>query len=38
VQQRIKDQQWPEQDLRKANPHVPHHKIDITIVVDMLLT
>jgi type I restriction enzyme R subunit len=38
VQARIKDQQWPEQDLRKANLQVPHHKIDITIVVDMLLT
>lgn len=38
VQQRIKDQQWPDADLRKANPKVPQHKIDITIVVDMLLT
>lgn len=38
VQKRIKDQQWPESDLRKAYPNVPHHKIDITIVVDMLLT
>lgn len=38
VQKRIKDQQWPEADLRKAYPNVPHHKIDITIVVDMLLT
>jgi len=38
VQKRIKDQQWPEEDLRKANPSVPQHKIDITIVVDMLLT
>lgn len=38
VQQRIKDQQWPDADLRKANPKAPHHKIDITIVVDMLLT
>jgi type I restriction enzyme R subunit len=38
VQKRIKDQQWPEADLRKAFPQVPHHKIDITIVVDMLLT
>jgi type I restriction enzyme R subunit len=38
VQQRIKDQQWPEADLRKANPSAPEHKIDITIVVDMLLT
>jgi len=32
VQKRIKDQQWPNADL----PHA--HKIDITIVVDMLLT
>ncbi|MFV0665202.1 type I restriction endonuclease subunit R [Denitromonas sp.] len=38
VQQRIKDQQWPEADLRKAAPHVAQHKLDITIVVDMLLT
>lgn len=38
VQKRIKDQQWPDADLRKALPAVPHHKIDITIVVDMLLT
>ncbi len=38
VQKRIKDQQWPEADLRKAFPTVQHHKIDITIVVDMLLT
>ena len=38
VQKRIKDQQWPEGDLRKAYPNVPHHKIDVTIVVDMLLT
>ena len=38
VQQRIKDQQWPEADLRKANPGAAQHKIDITIVVDMLLT
>lgn len=38
VQKRIKDQQWPEADLRKAFPAAPHHKIDITIVVDMLLT
>jgi type I restriction enzyme R subunit len=38
VQKRIKDQQWPEADLRKAYPNQPHHKIDITIVVDMLLT
>lgn len=38
VQQRIKDQQWPDADLRKANPSAAQHKIDITIVVDMLLT
>jgi type I restriction enzyme R subunit len=38
VQKRIKDHQWPNEDLRKANPNVSHHKIDITIVVDMLLT
>jgi type I restriction enzyme R subunit len=38
VQQRIKDQQWPYADLRKANPSAAQHKIDITIVVDMLLT
>jgi type I restriction enzyme, R subunit len=38
VQQRIKDQQWPDADLRKAYPGAAHHKIDITIVVDMLLT
>ena len=38
VQKRIKDQQWPEADLRKAYPNQSHHKIDITIVVDMLLT
>lgn len=38
VQKRIKDQQWPDADLRKAYPSQPHHKIDITIVVDMLLT
>ncbi|UES51215.1 type I restriction endonuclease subunit R [Roseibium aggregatum] len=38
VQKRIKDQQWPDADLRKAYPNQPHHKIDICIVVDMLLT
>ena len=38
VQQRIKDQQWPNADLRKANPGAAQHKIDIIIVVDMLLT
>ncbi|NEI02125.1 type I restriction endonuclease subunit R [Rhizobium leguminosarum] len=38
VQTRIKDQQWPDADLKKAYPNQSHHKIDITIVVDMLLT
>jgi type I restriction enzyme R subunit len=38
VQKRIKDQQWPDADLKKAYPNQPHHKIDIAIVVDMLLT
>jgi len=38
VQKRIKEQQWPDADLKKAYPNQPHHKIDITIVVDMLLT
>lgn len=38
VQKRIKDQQWLDADLKKAYPNQPHHKIDITIVVDMLLT
>jgi type I restriction enzyme R subunit len=38
VQKRIKNQQWADEDLRKAEPQVPTHKIDITIVVDMLLT
>lgn len=38
VQKRIKDQQWPDSDLKKAYPNQAHHKIDITIVVDMLLT
>ena len=38
VQKRIKDQQWPDADLRKSYPNQPRHKIDITIVVDMLLT
>jgi type I restriction enzyme R subunit len=38
VQKRIKDQQWPDADLKKAYPNFLHHKIDITIVVDMLLT
>jgi type I restriction enzyme, R subunit len=34
VQQRIKDQQFPNRDL----PHKGQEKIDVTIVVDMLLT
>ena len=34
IQQRIKDQQFPNRDL----PHKGEEKIDITIVVDMLLT
>ncbi len=34
VQKRIKDQQFPDQDL----PHKHADKIDLTIVVDMLLT
>lgn len=38
IQKRIKDQQWSTADLRKAFPTVVQHKIDITIVVDMLLT
>ncbi len=38
VQQRIKDQQWPDADLRKSMPSAAQHKLDITIVVDMLLT
>jgi len=38
VQKRIKDHQWSNADLRKADPKIPHHKIDLTIVVDMLLT
>jgi type I restriction enzyme R subunit len=38
VQKRIKDHQWPDADLKKAFPNQPHHKIDIAIVVDMLLT
>ncbi|HEH9414991.1 TPA: type I restriction endonuclease subunit R [Aeromonas salmonicida] len=38
VQQRVKDQQWSNADLRRANPGAAQHKIDITIVVDMLLT
>lgn len=34
IQQRIKDQQFPNRDL----PHKGEEKVDITIVVDMLLT
>ncbi|MDD5208940.1 MAG: type I restriction endonuclease subunit R [Elusimicrobiales bacterium] len=39
VQKRIKDQQYSNEDLRKADQQGKYqHKIDITIVVDMLLT
>jgi hypothetical protein len=39
VQKRVKDQQYSNEDLRSADPQGKHeHKIDITIVVDMLLT
>ncbi len=39
VQKRIKDQQYPNEDFRKIDPdQKQQHKIDITIVVDMLLT
>ena len=38
VQDRIKAQKFPLADLRAANPQAQAHKIDITIVVDMLLT
>ena len=38
VQDRIKAQRFPLADLRKAAPKAKAHKIDITIVVDMLLT
>jgi len=38
VQDRIKAQRFPTADLRKADPKARAHKIDITIVVDMLLT
>jgi type I restriction enzyme R subunit len=39
VQKRIKDQQYSNEDLRKGDPQGRHaHKIDLTIVVDMLLT
>jgi len=39
VQRRIKDQQYSNEDLRKADSRGKYaHKLDITIVVDMLLT
>ncbi|MXN74297.1 HsdR family type I site-specific deoxyribonuclease [Burkholderia sp. 4701] len=39
IQKRIKDQQYSNEDLRQADPQGKYaHKIDITIVVDMLLT
>ena len=38
VQDRIKAQKFPLADLRTATPQAKAHKIDITIVVDMLLT
>ncbi|KWI09986.1 type I restriction endonuclease subunit R [Burkholderia ubonensis] len=39
IQRRIKDQQYSNEDLRKADPQGKYaHKLDITIVVDMLLT
>ncbi len=38
VQDRIKAQKFPLADLRAALPQANAHKIDITIVVDMLLT
>lgn len=39
VQKRIKDQQIRNEDFRKVDPEQKHaHKIDLTIVVDMLLT
>ena len=39
VQQRIKDQQYSSEEFRKIDPEEKHqHKIDVTIVVDMLLT
>ncbi len=39
VQKRIKDQRFSNEDIRKADPEQKHeHKIDVTIVVDMLLT
>ena len=39
VQKRIKDQQYSTEDFKKIDPDGKHqHKIDITIVVDMLLT
>ncbi len=39
VQKRIKDQQYSNEDLKKSDTSGKHqHKIDVTIVVDMLLT
>jgi type I restriction enzyme R subunit len=39
IQKRIKDQQYSNEDLRKADPKGKYaHKLDITIVCDMLLT
>ena len=38
VQKRIKDQQYPLADLKQDDNNAEQHTIDITIVVDMLLT
>lgn len=39
VQKRIKDQQYTKEEFKKIDPEGKHqHKIDVTIVVDMLLT
>lgn len=38
LQDRIKAQKFPTADLRKAEPKAKAHKVDVTIVVDMLLT
>ncbi len=39
VQKRIKDQQYTREEFKKIDPEGRHqHKIDVTIVVDMLLT
>jgi type I restriction enzyme R subunit len=39
VQKRIKDQQYTREEFRKIDPEEKHqHNVDITIVVDMLLT